>query len=396
MGHTPGELLDRRYELRRTICEGTSSELYEAKHLVTDRTVAVQVLTDEGRREPEQVELLLEEAALRTKARHRFVVAVLDAGRTAPDDPYLVTEMDEGRTLDGLLASRGSLPVLDVLPIALAITEALACAHARGVVHGRLSAASILLVAPTMDPWTIEGGQSAPAAKLLDVGRALRPTYSALGGPLSGFGYVSQEQLMGTTPDALGDVYALGAIVFESLTGQLPTSASAPAALAGILDRAAVPTELAELLLSTLGSRPERPASMMALLRALDAIGNALQAPQTAPPPRRRRTPRASYVTPVQLAQRGRERVSWQCQDISEGGMLIVGPRGVSTGEKVHVRFALPRSGTEATITAMVRWVRPAKEDQAAAGIEFIGPPTAIVTDIREYVAFFTRDETGP
>ncbi|MBW2523724.1 MAG: PilZ domain-containing protein [Deltaproteobacteria bacterium] len=391
MGFAAGVVVDGRYELRRLICEGAASELYEARHAHTDRTVTVQVLTDDARHDAEQVDNLLAEAASRTKARHRYVVAVLDAGRMDNGDPYLVTEMDEGRTMDGLLASRGTLTAAEALPVVLAICEALACAHARGVIHGSLSSASILLPAPTFDPWTIESGEPPPAAKLLDMGRTPRPTYSAVGGPLGGFGYTPSEQLLGGEPDARCDIYSLGAVLYECLSGQLPPADGVPKALGAVLHRAAVPTELADIVLATLATRDERTASMMALLGALRQVATAEPPAKTEPPPRRRRTPRASYVTPVHLAQRGQERTQWLSQDVSEGGMLIVGPRSVSTGEKVHIRFALPRSGQDATLTAMVRWVRPAKDEKAAVGVEFIGPPSAMVEDIREYVAFFTQ-----
>jgi c-di-GMP-binding flagellar brake protein YcgR len=135
---------------------------------------------------------------------------------------------------------------------------------------------------------------------------------------------------------------------------------------------------------------------MLSLLRALRGARPDRPTPKSsAPPPKRRRKPRASYVTPVYLARRGQERTQWQCQDISEGGLLIVGPLSVTTGEKVHIRFALPRSGTDATLTAMVRWVRPAKDDKAAIGVEFIGPPAALLEDIREYVAFYSQNEAA-
>jgi c-di-GMP-binding flagellar brake protein YcgR len=94
----------------------------------------------------------------------------------------------------------------------------------------------------------------------------------------------------------------------------------------------------------------------------------------------------------VYIARRGQERTQWLSQDISEGGLLVVGPRGMGTGEKVHVRFALPRSGQDATVTAMVRWVRPARDEKAAVGLEFIGAPAAVREDISQYVSFFAPD----
>lgn len=163
-----------------------------------------------------------------------------------------------------------------------------------------------------------------------------------------------------------------------------------------MLERCETPAALTEAVLSALAPRDRRPTSMMALLKSLRTIDQAKALPKTAPPPRRRKKPRASYVTPVYLARRGKERTQWLCQDVSEGGVLMVGPRGVESGEKVHIRFALPRSGADATLTAVVRWVRPAKDDKAAVGLEFIGPPSALVEDIREYVAFYARDEEAP
>jgi c-di-GMP-binding flagellar brake protein YcgR len=135
---------------------------------------------------------------------------------------------------------------------------------------------------------------------------------------------------------------------------------------------------------------------MATLARALRASVPVVPLPQSRPTIQRRRFARASYLAPVRLLRPGQQTSEAQAQDISEGGMLLVGPHGLEAAQELHIRFALPRSGKLATVRAMTRWVRAARDGRDAIGLEFVEPPDHVRSDIVEYVGHFTGPDSEP
>jgi hypothetical protein len=112
-------------------------------------------------------------------------------------------------------------------------------------------------------------------------------------------------------------------------------------------------------------------------------------------PPRhdtRRRFQRASYLTPVRVIRSGGHSFDARCEDISEGGLLLIGPHLIEDAEAIEVRFALPITGDVATVAATSRWVRAAREGRGAIGVEFHGLPAEMRQVIGNYVQFFSYD----
>ncbi len=204
----PAEIVSH-YRLLEVLGRGAMGEVWLAEDTQLPRQVAIKLLPRHLAEDPEAVARLLREAQAAASVDHPAVVAVYEAG-LADGRPYLVMPRVEGETLEQRLA-RGPLPVGEVLDIATRITDALAEVHALGIVHRDLKPANIIL--------------TARGPKILDFGVAavrgtprMTATGATIGTPLS----MSPEQLRGQPPDNRSDLWALGVILYEALTGESP------------------------------------------------------------------------------------------------------------------------------------------------------------------------------
>lgn len=370
MGPDAGITLDRRYALKRLIAKSEHASIFEATHTHLGRTVALRVLTDPS---PRDVDALFEEARRLEAVEHPGVVRVHDAAETDGGDIYLVTEAMDGRPLDGLLATRGRFHLEEAIAITLAVGDALAAAHAKGVVHAGLCPSSILHVD--------KAGRG--AAKLIDLGVSPSPM-GVLSGPLAAMGYAAPERLSGSVGGPLGDVHALGAILWEMLTEQLPERDGERDVRALRPD---IPDEVAFVLERSIAEATHRFADMTQLTDALREVTTSQALPITLPPPARRAHPRAAYVTPVRLRVPGGDSLDGRCEDISEGGLLTLVSGEVETGVEVLARFALPSSGRMVSLPAETRWSREVG-GKLAVGLQFIDPGEKIAEDIRAYAEY--------
>jgi serine/threonine-protein kinase len=403
-----GETVDRRYTLRREIASGGMGIVFEARQAYTGRAVALKLLNRDHAGNARVAERLLREARALGAVRHPNVVEVLDAGVDPDGDVYIATEMLEGRTLEGILAARGALPVWDVVHIGRQLCSALASVHAREVIHRDVKPANVFL---TRDEFGVE------VAKLIDFGiaslRALdkgdvRGRLTVHGEALGTPEYMAPEQLLGRETDPRCDLYGVGVTLFEALTGQLPFEGGYREQLAGLAFRTEVPSVRAR--------RPEVPEAVAAVIeRALatdparrfpdarameqalyESVGSQRRAstllgsvarvappaidprPVAVPPPasvaveQRRKFPRAPYIAPVRMVLANDAHLDGRAEDISAGGMLVIAAQSLPPGETVRVRFALPGSGTIVTVPATVRWVKSARAGRVALGLEFL------------------------
>ena len=400
MGHkfALGEIVDGRYELRRLLGRGSEGIVYEAWHRFLGQRVALKVIADDA---PEAVlkkrrARLLREARVLSALRHPGVVFALDTG-VVSGEPYLAMELLEGKTLEGLLAARGKLPWQDVVAVLIEVCDSLAVAHARGVLHRDLKPANIFLVqGPGGDEHTklVDFGTSRPVPQDDDV--KLTDEGAVIGTPA----YMSPEQLMGADDlDGRTDVYALGAIAFECISGRLVyegnyraivRSAFSPNAVPSL--RAVVPEIDARLdaiitksLQKERGERYRDVRELAAELRALSTSPQIrlLKVVQTVT---RRRCERAPFISPVHVMLPKGD-VDGRCEDISVGGMLFLSREEVPQGQVGEVRFALPIEGRVGTCQVKVAWAR-VRPGQVlwAAGLEFVDPPAVITTSIARYV----------
>jgi serine/threonine-protein kinase len=204
-------VLSGRYRLESKLGSGGMSTVYLALDEVLDRPVAVKLLHREISEEADQLERFRREARAAARLSHPNLVGVIDAGE---DDgrPYIVFEYIEGRTLKRRLQEEGRLPIDEAVAYAIEIGRGLTAAHARKLVHRDVKPQNVLI-----DP---DG-----RAKVTDFGiaRSLEQQgMTATGRVLGTTDYVSPEQAMGEDVDERSDVYSLGVVLYEMLTGDVP------------------------------------------------------------------------------------------------------------------------------------------------------------------------------
>jgi serine/threonine-protein kinase len=407
-----GDVLDGRYELLRDLGRGAAGAVFEARHAFTGRFVAVKILLPHIRREEqdEMRERLRREAQMLASIRHPGVVEVLDGGLTVAGVAYIVLEMLEGRTLEGLLASRTRLSTTDTVGVALQLCDALQAVHRAGVVHRDVKPGNVIV---------LRDAAGAERVKLLDFGIA-KMQEAELDAKLTGAGmvlgtpqYMAPERMLGQgEDDARTDVYSLGVTMFECLSGATPHSGSYPEIVLQVAGMAPppslrsvapdVPEALAQVVARAIAkSRALRFAGVGDLAFAIEqAMPGAARATTLLGParrsvtlrdesPQRRRSPRTPYNTPVRLLLENGV-LDGRSEDISEGGLLVLSEATCAPGQRVALRFALPMEGKVVSVEVDVRWVRAAGGVDAqglrAIGLEFVDLPTPVRASIARYV----------
>src|SRR4051794_5167274 len=206
-----GMQLSGRYRLDAQIGAGGMSTVYKAFDINLERRVAIKLLHREMSADSDQLERFRREARAVAQLSHPHIVGVIDAGEDE-NRPYIVFEYVEGETLKDRIRRLGRLPVDESLAYAIEIARALGCAHAHDIVHRDVKPQNVLL-----DP---EG-----SAKVTDFGiaRSLRDDgLTADGRVLGTTDYVSPEQALGHDVDGQSDIYSLGVVLYEMLTGDVP------------------------------------------------------------------------------------------------------------------------------------------------------------------------------
>jgi len=226
-----GRVIDERYRLDELVGVGGHGRVYRAWHLTLEVDVALKVLVlpafaDDDRRGAE-LESVVREARALMRLKHRNIVSVLDAGSLELEDEsstaYLVMEWCPGRTIETLLNERKRLPLDETLPIIEPIADALAHAHATGVVHRDVKPSNVVLVenAGTLSPRLIDFG----IAKIGDPKNVSTGGDSAATTSASAtftLAYAAPEQVVGSRTTPRTDVHALGLLFLEMLTGAPP------------------------------------------------------------------------------------------------------------------------------------------------------------------------------
>ncbi|HKO50063.1 MAG TPA: protein kinase [Polyangiaceae bacterium] len=230
-----GTLLAERYRIDALVGEGGMGKVYSAEHVLMRKRLAVKVLRRELTSVPEVVARFEREAMAAGNIEHPNVAAATDFGKLSDGAVFLVLEFVSGHSLRDEVA-RGPFAVDRALHIARQIASALSAAHAQGIVHRDLKPENVMLVEKGGDPDFV---------KVLDFGIAKVPlgdaaVAGAKGNPITKAGmvfgtpeYMAPEQALGQTVDGRADLYALGVMLFEMLSGLRPFSSQSSVGILG-------------------------------------------------------------------------------------------------------------------------------------------------------------------
>jgi len=287
-----GAELDGRYRIDALLGSGGMGAVFRGHHRFMDQAVAVKVLRPHLARDPSAVQRFVREARGTLKIASDHAVKVLDFAVTEGGLLYMVLELLEGRTVGAELISDGALAPRRAVRIARQVCAALAAAHKVGLIHRDLKPDNLMLVRRGADPDHVKVLDFGLAKVMEGTGeQALSMAALTQGGIVFGTpDYMAPEQALGQPLDGRCDLYALGATLYELVTGEPPYPRDSPLEVLAAHVRdpvpsararaAAVPVSLDRLIAQCLAKDPaERPATAEALADALAAIEAELAGP---------------------------------------------------------------------------------------------------------------------
>jgi serine/threonine-protein kinase len=265
-----GTIIDGRYKLLSLVGQGGMCSVYRAQDQKRGLQVAVKVLPSERAKNQEMATRFQREASAGKLIQHPNVVSISDSGELEDGSLYLVMEFLEGHSLSTIVEKQ-KLPVDRAVQIAKQVLEGLEAAHQLGYAHRDVKPDNIMLVG---EP----GGEK---AKLLDFGIALNERaafkLTAVGLAFGTPEYLSPEMAMGLPTDARSDLYAVGVVLYQMVTGQLPFEGDQGALLRAHIDKKPippralnkeVPPKLDEIILRALEKLPEKRFASARLMAA--------------------------------------------------------------------------------------------------------------------------------
>jgi serine/threonine-protein kinase len=208
----PGAVVAGRYRIVRRLGQGGMGIVFVAEHTALERQVALKVLAPDLARHETLVTRFVREARAASKIGHHHIVNVLDFGRTDEDAPFIVMELLAGLDLGRTLHRDGAFPLARAAGVTRQLCAAMGAAHAKGVVHRDLKPENVFLC-------------DGDVVKVLDFGLARFADAQPLTQAGMVFGtpeYMAPEQARGERVDQRADVYAVGCILYEMLTGTVP------------------------------------------------------------------------------------------------------------------------------------------------------------------------------
>jgi tetratricopeptide (TPR) repeat protein/tRNA A-37 threonylcarbamoyl transferase component Bud32 len=284
-----GELLLGKYKVIETIGSGGWGDVYLAEDTDLGRTVAIKHLRPELTKDQIALERFLREAKIIAGLRHRNIVTIFDLVHEG-DDHYILMELAENGTLEDLIASEGVLQISRVLNLVTQVCQALEAVHSKGIIHRDIKPSNILLFEDLEGDLTPKLADFGIAqAPLLEQGSQLTAADSILGT----VAYMAPEQARGKKVDTRSDIYAIGVLLYEMLTGKLPIDGNYLDLLLRKTDqvpappkeiRGDIPDDLNQLVLRALAKDPtKRFQTARAMVEALQSlVGGKLMAQELA------------------------------------------------------------------------------------------------------------------
>jgi serine/threonine-protein kinase len=246
----PGALVGE-YAVVKLLATGGHGEVYLAEHRTLGRRAAIKVLRHELASSAEMAARFVREARAVNLARHPNIIDIYDLGLLDDGRPYCVMELLSGRPLDAVVQERGPLPAAEAVEYLAGVCEALEAAHQAGVVHRDVKASNVMVLDERLPP----------RVKLLDFGIAKvadprEQGLTAVGRRLGTAAAMAPEQVRGEPVDRRADVYALGVLLHQLLTGRVPFPSEDPA----------------EVERMHLQAPPPRPSALAPVPPTLDAV----------------------------------------------------------------------------------------------------------------------------
>lgn len=355
----PGQVVSRKYRLDRRLAEGGMGEVWVGRNERTQCDCAIKVLLPGLARNPEALRRFVQEARATGQLQHPGIVQIFDAGKTDDGRPYLVMELLAGENLAERLQRDVRVSPVETCVLISQVARAIHHAHLRRIVHRDLSSANVFLVR------VADGG--VPVPKILDFGvskmadEASSGRYTLNGALLGSPAYMSPEQAQGAERvDARTDIWSLGVLLYQCLSGELPFSGrNHNATMLSIISRAhlslgermpELEPELGALVEGCLiKDREHRVQTALEVAETLERIARRLVRPGTDArfTPRRRLTDRMPQAPRHPSEQRMERdvRVMWWALGSGTGGALL----GMLLGASLVLTGAEDRASARAT-----------------------------------------------
>lgn len=281
-----GTILNDRYRVIEEVGRGGMSVVYRGLHEMMDRTVAIKMLQAQHVTDQLSIKRFQQEAQAASHLQHPHVITVYDCGVVATGQPYIVMDFLEGDSLTDVIKRDNHIPFQRAVPIFAQACDALDHAHQKGVIHRDLKSSNIMLV-------EVEGRKD--FVKVVDFGIAkltnasgkmqqnLTQTGEIFGSPI----YMSPEQCLGQTLDNRSDIYSMGAVLYEALTGLPPLMGDTiyatmkmhvsemPEGFARARPDLRIPEQLEQITFKALAKKPEQRFQSMQEFR--DALEQCMR-----------------------------------------------------------------------------------------------------------------------
>lgn len=304
-----GTVVSDRFEIHALIGSGGMGNVYKATQKIVERTVAVKVMHSEKLQKREAVLRFQQEARAAGSLNHPNIVGFFDFGLTDDNVPFIVMDYIQGASLFDVL-KQSTLPLDRFINIFSQICDALEHAHSKGIIHRDIKPSNVMLV---------RNEDGSECVKILDFGIAkllprhdlpARVTLTQTGELFGSPQYMSPEQFAGLPLDTRSDMYSLGCVMYEALTGQAPVTADSiielvqkhtnepPAPMRSIKPDLDIPKQLEAVVFKTLEKDPEQRFPTMAVLKHnLEFVPKFAEAEKSAPPEPTIRLPRTADAT---------------------------------------------------------------------------------------------------
>lgn len=273
-----GTVVEDRYEVTETLGKGGMSVVFKARDRRLKKLVALKVLMPHLSADPLSVQRFQQEATAASHLDHPNIVKVYNVGATASGLPFMAMDYLQGQSLSASIKEKGRLEYVEALGIFVQLTAALAHAHEKGVIHRDLKPGNVILS---------KQGEESEVAKLVDFGIAkvlsqdghtqakLTQTGDVFGSPH----YMSPEQCLGGELDERSDIYSMGCLMYEALTGQPPHTGEStlhilhkhisetPAAFKTLIPETSASTQLEAIVFKCLAPKRDDRIQSMKLLK---------------------------------------------------------------------------------------------------------------------------------